>query len=172
MTYTNHNHHIPGSPEDPLPFGAKIHRCGGPGLCALCSKEATAWTIQDLHDKAERREKAEQDALHTPANHATVFQSIPSEIVAIQFTGGGSQGRDIEAWIKANGGNATWREAAEPYHPEGDEPGHDGWPETLQIETDAGWTEAKVGYWVIQGTEGEFYLCRPDAFDRKYEPKK
>lgn len=172
MTFTAHGHQIPGSPADPRPEGMKVFRCGGVGLCSLCSNEATAWTIKDLHDKAEAKELAEKQAEHTPATHGTVFQTVPAEIVAIQFTGGGGQGRDIESWIKSNGGNATWYEAAEPVEAVGDAPGHDGWAESLTIETDAGWTEAKVGYWVIKGTAGEFYPCRPDVFERKYEPKK
>lgn len=176
MTYTGHYHHIPGSPEDPLPFGVKVARCGGPGLCALCSNEATSWVLKDLHDKAEATEKKEKFKLNTPGQTAApvarIFQSIPAEVVAIQYTGGAGLGRDIEAWIKNNGGNATYRDASEPLEAVGDAPGHDGWPESLYIETDAGWTQAHEGYWVIQGTAGEFYPCRPDVFERKYEPKK
>lgn len=39
MTYTSHGHHIDGTIKDdnrPL----KVARCGGPGLCDICSKEA------------------------------------------------------------------------------------------------------------------------------------
>lgn len=41
MAWTKHGHHIPGSEmsEDRPP----ISRCGGPGLCNACSKEASMY---------------------------------------------------------------------------------------------------------------------------------
>lgn len=41
MAWTKHGHHIPGSEmsEDRPP----IARCGGPGLCNACSKEASMY---------------------------------------------------------------------------------------------------------------------------------
>lgn len=172
MTYTNHGHHIPGSPEDSLPFGMKTARCGGPGLCALCSKESTEWTIKDLHDQAEMKEKAEIEAQHILALHASIFQPKNKDVIAIQFNGGGSQGRDIEAWVRSKGGNATWRESSKPYVPEGDEPGHDGWPETLTLHSYIGWTEALPGWWIVLEDSGLFSLYPDDEFNHKYEPKK
>lgn len=38
--YTSHGHHIPGTVLDDNP--PPIARCGGPGLCDACSKEAAA----------------------------------------------------------------------------------------------------------------------------------
>jgi hypothetical protein len=42
MVYTTHGHHISNSVEDP-DKPEKVVRCGGPGLCAQCSKEAIAY---------------------------------------------------------------------------------------------------------------------------------
>lgn len=29
--------------------------------------------------------------------------------------------------------------------------------------------EAKVGGWIIQGVQGEYYPCKPDIFESTYE---
>lgn len=45
MTLTSHGHHIPFSPTDDeeVRFGATLFaRCGGPGICRRCSREASA----------------------------------------------------------------------------------------------------------------------------------
>lgn len=41
MTFTSHGHHIPGT-LDLRPYGGPVARCGGPGLCPVCSQEAGA----------------------------------------------------------------------------------------------------------------------------------
>lgn len=38
MTYTSHGHHIEGTPMGDPP--ATRARCGGPGMCSSCSREA------------------------------------------------------------------------------------------------------------------------------------
>lgn len=46
MAYTQHGHHIPGSPiSTPLP--KTMARCGGCGLCQACSLEALKWTEEE-----------------------------------------------------------------------------------------------------------------------------
>lgn len=43
-----------------------------------------------------------------------------------------------------------------------------GYPE-LKIQTLEGEMTAKLGDWVIKGTIGEFYPCKPDVFEKTYE---
>jgi hypothetical protein len=38
----------------------------------------------------------------------------------------------------------------------------------LVVPTDTGWSEATEGYWIICGTQGEFYPCLDSVFRRKY----
>lgn len=38
------------------------------------------------------------------------------------------------------------------------------------IRTLEGIMHAKPGDWIIRGTEGELYPCKPSVFERKYEP--
>jgi hypothetical protein len=38
------------------------------------------------------------------------------------------------------------------------------------IETLEGEMAAKPGDWIIKGVNGEFYPCKPDIFDKTYEP--
>lgn len=32
------------------------------------------------------------------------------------------------------------------------------------------WIHVPVGHWLIRGTEGELYPCKPDIFEATYEP--
>jgi hypothetical protein len=40
----------------------------------------------------------------------------------------------------------------------------------LTIPTLEGGHAASVGDWIIEGVNGEFYPCKPDIFDKTYEP--
>ncbi len=40
---------------------------------------------------------------------------------------------------------------------------------TLIIQTLEGDMKAQIGDWIIKGTRGEFYPCKPDVFAVKYE---
>ncbi len=40
----------------------------------------------------------------------------------------------------------------------------------LRIATLEGVMTAQAGDWIIRGTEGELYPCKPSVFERKYEP--
>lgn len=170
MTYTSHGHLIPGSPVD-AESPEKIFRCGGPGLCAVCTRESGEWTESNLIQGAIARVMNSGLAEHEPVIEAHRYQSKIVDIVAIEFTGGAANGHDIVNWIIRNGGNATWEDGSPPWTSEDGTESHGGWSENLKIETDAGWVEAQVGDFIIQGTDGEFYPCPPGRFHAKYEPK-
>lgn len=172
MTLTSHGHHIQGSPAeggDSLPKA----RCGGPGLCGVCTKQSDTWRIE-----AERLGvlKELDDAInsqHQGILVAKVYQTKTVNIEAIQFTGGASNGMDIEAWVKSYGGNATWRNEMDPWESEDGSESHSGIPEMLSIQTpDGRYLEAETGWWIIRGTEGEFYPISDTAFHQKYEELK
>ena len=40
----------------------------------------------------------------------------------------------------------------------------------IRIETLEGETTARLGDWIIKGINGEFYPCKPDIFEKTYEP--
>jgi hypothetical protein len=40
---------------------------------------------------------------------------------------------------------------------------------TMKVQTDRGLVEAQHGDWIIKGTEGEFYPCSDEVFQKKYE---
>lgn len=46
--------------------------------------------------------------------------------------------------------------------------GQVSWP--LQISTPEGDMVANLGDWIIKGVNGEFYPCKPDIFEKTYEP--
>lgn len=39
-----------------------------------------------------------------------------------------------------------------------------------KIKTLEGWLTVSDGDWIIQGVNGEFYPCKPDIFEKTYEP--
>jgi hypothetical protein len=41
---------------------------------------------------------------------------------------------------------------------------------TVFIETIEGTMQARPGWWIIKGVQGEFYPCDPDIFAKTYEP--
>ena len=45
-----------------------------------------------------------------------------------------------------------------------------GRDESLIIETLEGYMQADPGDWIIKGAAGEFYPCKPDIFEKTYEP--
>lgn len=42
--------------------------------------------------------------------------------------------------------------------------------EEMDIETLEGTMHASVGDWIITGVNGEKYPCKPDVFEKTYEP--
>jgi len=40
----------------------------------------------------------------------------------------------------------------------------------LQIKTLEGVMTANIGDWIIKGVSGEIYPCKPDIFEKTYEP--
>ena len=40
----------------------------------------------------------------------------------------------------------------------------------LRIQTLEGVMRADIGDWIIKGVNGEFYPCKPDIFEKTYEP--
>lgn len=78
----------------------------------------------------------------------------PDVIEAVQFTGYNST--EIEAWM-------IGKDAREYF-------GVRWAGRIVLIHTPEGVLEAKPGDWIIQGVNGEFYPCKPDIFDKTYEP--
>jgi hypothetical protein len=40
----------------------------------------------------------------------------------------------------------------------------------LSLATLEGWLHVSEGDWIIRGVQGEFYPCKPDLFEKTYEP--
>ena len=76
------------------------------------------------------------------------FRKKPVVIEALQWTG--SNAVNLLDWI---GKNASQDKAS------------------LVIRTLEGDMEASLDDWIIKGVNGEFYPCKPDIFDKTYEPE-
>lgn len=78
------------------------------------------------------------------------FRKKPVVIEAIQFTG--SNHADLVHWM-------------------GFRPlGHNYTPDVLHIATLEGVMIAGPLDWIIKGVNGEFYPCKPDIFEKTYDP--
>lgn len=168
MTLTSHAHHIPGSPEE-VGDSPPAAKCGGPGLCGVCTSQATVWQ-QEAERLGVLADLDAPAAQHQGILVAEVYQSKVVNVEAIQFTGGAANGMDIEAWVNSYGGTATWRNHIDAWQSEDGTEGHGEIPEALSVQTFEGYTEAAPGWWILRGTQGEFYPCRDDVFREKYEP--
>ena len=78
------------------------------------------------------------------------FRKRPVTIEAMQITSGESV-LSIAEWIDSP------------------QTGYSTNPPTVWIETLEGRMEGSIGDWVIKGTEGEFYPCKPDIFNKIYQ---
>lgn len=83
------------------------------------------------------------------------YVSRPVVIEALQYDGTMKSGGNVITWVT-----------------ESDPPGIIGLdildPSSLYIETLEGRMRAESGDWIIRGTRGEFYPCKPDVFETKY----
>jgi hypothetical protein len=82
------------------------------------------------------------------------YVTKPAEVEAVQLT----EDADWEAIAEWCGGRVENRSTAPGMEPE----------TVLVIPTDTGEATATEGYWVICGTQGEYYPCLESVFERKY----
>lgn len=78
------------------------------------------------------------------------YRKKPVTVVAYQFVRGDF--KRLAAWC---GGHLVW---------------DNGSVFACRVPTLEGVMTARVGDWIIQGTKGEFYPCKPDIFPEIYEP--
>jgi len=78
------------------------------------------------------------------------FRKKPVVIEAIQFTGENFNEIDTftgsKFWIRGEGNNF------------------------IEIQTLEGIMKASINDWIIKGINNEFYPCKPDIFEKTYEP--
>lgn len=75
------------------------------------------------------------------------YRTKPCEIEAIQWTGD-----NINELLDWGQGDILWNDI-----------------DNLYIDTLEGRMRANVGDFIIKGLRGEFYPCKPDVFNKKYE---
>ena len=84
---------------------------------------------------------------------SNLYRKKPVIIEAVRFTG--SNYRDIREFTKGQS-NTVFQGGRVPTG--------------LTIATLEGTMTATVGDWIIKGVKGEFYPCKPDIFEKTYEP--
>lgn len=75
------------------------------------------------------------------------YKTRPCEIEAIQWTG-----KNIIELLDWGQGNILWNDV-----------------DDLFIDTLEGRMKADINDYIIKGLRGEFYPCKPDVFEKKYE---
>lgn len=79
------------------------------------------------------------------------FRKLPVEVEAVQFDG--RNDGEIIGFMAAAGSETPYR--------------YKNW---MMIPTLEGVMAAAPLDWIIKGIRGEFYPCKPDIFERTYEP--
>lgn len=82
------------------------------------------------------------------------YKSKPVTIEAVQFTGDNLD--EIKTFCGEEWGVSVYYD-------------NEGWEDIIYIETLEGEMMTKVGDYIIKGTKGEFYPCKADIFNEKYE---
>lgn len=86
------------------------------------------------------------------------WRKKPVVIEAFRWTGGPDQTEDPVWVVEAIGaGTVTFENVGTPQV-------------KLLIRTLEGVMRADQGDWIIKGVSGELYPCKPDIFDKTYEP--
>ena len=100
----------------------------------------------------------------------TAYRKKPVEVEAIRWDGTAAGATPIIDWILSQHGcTASWTEPYEA-HSFPDGKGYPAHPGGINIHTLEGDMLASPGDWIIKGTKGEFYPCKPDVFADVYEP--
>ena len=88
--------------------------------------------------------------------NAAKYRKKPVVVEAVEFSPeSGLSPEDIAAWC---GGKLSYRNASVAHEAE------------LRIKTLEGTMTASAGDFIIKGVNGEFYPCKPDIFEKTYEP--
>ena len=90
----------------------------------------------------------------------SVFRKKPVEIEARQFVKGSTPGHGYEIASWCGGRFNTDVKPSDPSDVR----------YSISIPTLEGVMTASEGDWVIRGVNGEFYPCKPDIFEKTYEP--
>lgn len=85
------------------------------------------------------------------------YRKKPVVVEAMEHGPNHAESGMCSTWVNANGGDANMR-----HDPE--------WGYVLDIVTLEGTMTATGSDWIIRGTAGEFYPCKPDIFRAIYEP--
>lgn len=113
---------------------------------------------------------------------AMTYRKKPVEIQAMRLIGNGGETARVTDWMEANLYPFLVGDYTQPdtlrYHDQ--ITADDSRPDkgiyidpangNLMIRTLEGDMRAEYGDWIIRGVQGEFYPCKPDIFERTYEP--
>lgn len=87
----------------------------------------------------------------------TWYRKVPVEVEARQWDGRFVTAGAITEWVGERAAFYEVNETPHRLHPE------------IRIDTLEGMTTASPGDYIIKGTHGEFYPCKPDIFEATYE---
>lgn len=97
------------------------------------------------------------------------YRKRPATIMAIQFTGGAAQASRVIDWVLSEGGTARYHEALEQLADPNRGITRAATPELIAIDTLENVTQARAGWWIVRGIQGEFYPVSPTIFPMTFE---
>lgn len=89
MAYTTHGHHIPGSPLEDDAGPPSVYRCGGPGLCDICSKQFAQYAAKA--EKVKNIEILTKEEIQAAVNTGTISAIADPDAPMTTNEKGGSQ---------------------------------------------------------------------------------
>ena len=95
------------------------------------------------------------------------YRKKPVVIEAMEFEGTTSERMAVYQWIEANTQGSFDVNSDDPVPASG--VSIDAATGFMVIATLEGVMQVKLGDYVIQGVQGEFYPCKPDIFEATYE---
>lgn len=98
------------------------------------------------------------------------FRKKPVVIEAIQFVEVSRKQCLYGVAVQYNDGDIAAFMGQIIHMPTLPDPGNPAGRTVIEIPTLEGVMQANVGDWIIKGVNGEFYPCKPDIFDKTYEP--
>ena len=97
------------------------------------------------------------------------FRKKPVVIEAVQFRH--DNVKEMYEFINGKGSvdNSSCRMAEDYWEAYSDNIVKNGY-DFKTLESDGETQKAVIGDWIIKGVQGEFYPCKPDIFEKSYEP--
>jgi hypothetical protein len=99
---------------------------------------------------------------------STAKQTKPVAVEAVQYLGGSKNAKEVVDWVRANGGEASWRASYE-FDTNADGTGQSGWAEILYVVGNKEHKQVAINDWVVMTETGKFDPISPGVFEEAFD---